>query len=159
MAVGCWAISAAADDPDGPAPACGWRSRLAGGTFVVLVPDAAGCPDVPAGYWVAAAEAAAADTARAVTAVALAGLPCSAEGLRCRARAAGPEGRLWVAGGCDGLRCRAGGVDTLESSGRSGRLRSAVTRRAGPRPRGPRRCAGRRGQGTGHEVTVAHIGC
>ena len=45
---------------------------------------AAGVCECPEGQWVAAVEAAAAVTASAVTAVALADLPCSTDGLRCR---------------------------------------------------------------------------
>src|SRR6516162_11880541 len=43
--------------------------------------------------------------------------------LRCRAPAAGADGRPWVTGGCAGLRCRAWGLATLESSGRYGQPR------------------------------------
>src|SRR3974377_1418457 len=136
MLTGRWSVSAAADRPDGRAPA-GWRPPAPGfgGALVALASATGRCPDVPTDQWVTAPDAAAADTASAVTAVALAGLPCSADGLRgrgvvcgwrgagraagatlcwgsrCRVRAAGPEGWLCPAGRRDGLRCRAGELD------------------------------------------------
>ena len=82
-------------------------------TVMVL---ATGVCECPKGHWVAAVDAAA-DTASAVTAVALADLPCRTDGLRCRDRRARTDGRAGVTGGCDGLRCRAWVLDTLEYSG------------------------------------------
>jgi hypothetical protein len=99
----------------------GWPAAALGCMLVTLARAAGGCPEAPRDQWVTAPAAVAADTASAVTAVALAGLPCSADGLRCRlgaagraevAAASGAAGEAAAGRGAEGtvcgsLRCRA----------------------------------------------------
>src|SRR6516225_4617504 len=151
MPTGRGTPNAAAVCPEAPAPSSGRPPTAPGfadSALMAPAPVAAGCPTVPEGQWVIAAVAAA-DTASAVSAVARVDLLCRADGLRCRvaatgsptiatgrpatatvpgslrcrAPAAGTDGRRWVTGRCAGLRCRAWGLATLESSGRYGQPR------------------------------------